>query len=171
MKSTIILILVFLFFSCKKENSDNNCIGCEDCIYTNYYILNKINAKCYKNNIYELMQTDTCSVKDFSIKLFLIGDMIIESSYNNYPTCVRKMYFINKLLKFEIDNCPFTLKPKDNNLLIKNNELGYSPIELIIDTNTIQYVDTTIFISGKINLIDIKGNVYSALITGTYIKI
>lgn len=155
--------------SCKKNDIYSDCIGCNVCEYTNYYLLDKISSKCYKN-FYELKQYDTCYVKDFLLKIILEGNLIIESTYNSNPECKEKKYFINKLKKYEVEIYPSNLKILLKNNLIQGYELGYSPIEIIIDTTSTQFSDTIILLSGKFKLIDVNDNLFSTIIPETYIK-
>ncbi|NSW46582.1 MAG: hypothetical protein HPY79_12295 [Bacteroidales bacterium] len=163
----IVFLSTFLFYACKKEKNNYGCIGCYSCEYTNYYLLNTINAiSCRNYN--ELALYDTCISKDFILKLNLEGKKLIESTYDNNPSCIEKKYYINKILKLEIET-NLNIKVK-NNLLTNGKEIGYSPIELEIDTNSVLYNDTIILLSGTIRIIDLKGNIYSTKVNETYIK-
>lgn len=171
LKAIIILFTSLLLFSCKKEQKDNNCIGCNECTYTNYYLLKSINAQYFSNNIIPLDNNDTCVVSDFSINLILNGDLIIESAYNEVPNCIEKKFLVNKFMNYLVDSCPVKLKPINNQNLIVGEEIGYSPIKLAIDTNNIKLKDTTILFHGNFYLVDFKGNVFRTILPHIYIKI
>ncbi|PKP43590.1 MAG: hypothetical protein CVT95_12065 [Bacteroidetes bacterium HGW-Bacteroidetes-12] len=188
-KLIFIAILAIIFSSCRKDWPEPDIMSCGGPIYyTNYYILNKIDAEI-------IAEKDTIKYNDFFIQLDLSGYLVSENTYytevnieddpNPYAVePVEQKYFINKLGYYDVcsdkkynDNTySYNNKIRDISVFFRNKkqqyfrrsydeELGYTPHKLYLT----EPPDTSKWISFTVKLIDTRNNRFVATTDSVFI--